>query len=97
MSMAIERAARTQFEIWWMDEGRDAEDVGNPAFPKGVVLDTARKGEPACIVIVPYPAVRCGAYFITCRRYGLTAIATTSGRADDPRAVRVPCHLSGAD
>jgi hypothetical protein len=54
------------FKIQWFDKGRKAEYPANPAFPTGVDVDTSNGAEPSCKVDLPYPAVRCGAYVVSC-------------------------------
>lgn len=85
------KAARgQQFDIKWIDVGREPQCAPNPAYPKGVRLDVTN-GAPGCWTGLPYPAKRCGYYAVKCRSCGMTALVTTAGRLDDPRSVKLPC------
>ena len=81
------------FSVEWFDRGREPQCKPNPNFPEGVDLDSSGGSEPTCTVDLPYPAVRCGYYFIECETCGLRAIATTAGRPDDPRSIKLACKL----
>lgn len=81
-----------QFEIEWTDYGREPQSKPNPAFPKGINLDTSMGAANTCLIDLPYPARRWGNYHITCKSCGLTAMVTTAGRYDDPRSLKVACN-----
>ena len=87
-----------QFDIKWIDHGREPRNPPNPAYPNGVDI---RAGghvlQARCKTPLPYPAKRCGAYSVTCRVCGLKVAITTAGRADDPRSVELHClpHQTG--
>lgn len=81
--------------VEWIDRHREPQCPPNPRFPKGIDVDISG-GEQSCVTDVPYPAKRCGAYHITCKRCGYSALVTTAGRIDDPRTVRVPCQTGQA-
>jgi hypothetical protein len=84
------------FKIDWIDRGREPQCPPNPAYPNGVDLDGALKlGVPTCKTDLPYPAKRCGLYYVECRLCGCNALITTAGRPDDPRSVVMPCKLQG--
>lgn len=80
------------FEIWWNDAGREA-----PAFEpvddlQGTIIDHVKyESTKSCTIGLPYPASRCGFYALRCKRCGRSAIATTTGRANDPVSVILPC------
>jgi hypothetical protein len=78
------------FDIEWIDGGREPRCAPDPTYPSGkdVVITTE---EPFCLVSLPYPAKRCGAYVVRCQKCGLSIAATTAGRADDPRSLTMPC------
>jgi hypothetical protein len=80
-----------QWQIVWKDSGREPQVAPNPAYPEGVDVDMSAGAVQRCKVALPYPARRCGAYVLTCRRCGLRGAVTTAGRPDDPRSVTVPC------
>jgi hypothetical protein len=82
-----------QFVIDWIDHGREPECDPNPKFPNGQDVD-AHPGVPAfakCIATLPYPAPRCGAYTVQCRRCGYKVACTTAGRPDDPLSITLLC------
>jgi hypothetical protein len=84
------------FKIEWIDRGREPKCVPNPAYPNGVDLDTAKMfGTPTCHTKLPYPAKRCGLYYVECNICGSNALITTAGRPDDPRSVDMLCKLEG--
>ena len=83
---------RKQFSVHWRDGNREPTCPPNPNFPKGLAVDmVVNEDRPACTVNVPYPAKRCGAYLIRCKRCGRHVAVTTAGRADDPISVRMNC------
>jgi hypothetical protein len=79
-------------KVRWIDRGREPQCPPDPAFPNGVDLDGAKAlGVPTCYTALPYPAKRCGLYYVECEACGCNAMITTAGRADDPRSVLMPC------
>jgi hypothetical protein len=82
-----------QFQIEWNDSGREPQCPPNPDYPNGIDLDASQGEETTCTVELPYPAQRCGFYLITCTLCGFTMIATTAGRIDDPKSVKLPCKM----
>ena len=84
---------KADFDIRWIDRGREPQCPPNPAYPKGVpiVSDAYRGVAGRCRTALPYPAPRCGYHFVTCNRCGLTALITAAGRPDDPRSLTVSC------
>ena len=83
----------TEVEIVFLDSGRSPKCPPNPKYPEGIVVDFSQGfGEvDRCIVDVPYPAPRCGAYHVHCKQCGLVVAMTVAGRVDDPRTVVLPC------
>ena len=79
-------------KVKWLDSGREPTCKPNPAYPNGIVVDASRGGK-SCKVDLPYPAKRCGAYQVMCKKCGATAMVTTAGRPDDPNAVIMACDL----
>ena len=79
-----------EFDIKWLDAGREPQCAPNPAYPDGIDVDLTN-GKPGCIIAVPYPARRCGGYVVECKKCGTKVGLTTAGRPDDPRTVRIPC------
>lgn len=82
-------------KVEWIDRNREPQCPPNPLYPKGVDVDMS-EGAESCVTDVPYPAKRCGAYLVECKRCGFSALVTTAGRIDDPRTVRVPCQKGRA-
>jgi hypothetical protein len=81
----------SSLEVVWIDGGREPVAKPNPAYPNGIDLGYAAPGQMSCRTDLPYPARRCGKYFIKCMICGMTLLATTAGRRDDPRSVTIPC------
>jgi hypothetical protein len=79
-----------QFEITWVDSGREPKCAPNPDYPAGIDLPNP-PGPAACRVELPYPAKRCGVYIVKCARCQVSIAVTTAGRADDPRSCGLPC------
>ena len=80
------------FDIKWKDFFREPQNDPDPNFPQGMKIDASRGRQPACTVNLPYPAKRCGAYELKCRKCKFTLRISTAGRADDPRQVTVACR-----
>jgi hypothetical protein len=84
------------FKVEWIDRGREPQCPPDPAYPHGVDLDGAKELRvPTCHTVLPYPAKRCGLYYVECKICGSNALITTAGRPDDPRSVLMPCKLKG--
>jgi hypothetical protein len=83
--------SEADFEIHWIDSGREPTHPSNPNYPDGVDLDMS-KGRPFCESALPYPTARCGAFMIKCNRCGTDALVTTAGRRDDPRSIKLACR-----
>lgn len=82
------------FLIRWHDSGREPTEKPNPNYPNGVDLDVTHGMKPSCLVKLPYPAKRCGLYYVKCVQCGVKAAITTAGRPDDPCSVRLPCKTN---
>jgi hypothetical protein len=78
--------------VRWLDSGREPRCPPNPAWPNGIDIPAVQAGL-FCKVALPYPARRCGTYFISCDKCGTTIGVTTAGRPDDPRSVEINCRL----
>ena len=83
-----------QFNIDWMDSGREPQCDPNPAYPKGKDIDGSAGAKQSCTVMLPYPAKRCGTYVIHCYRCGVRVGVTTAGRPDDPRSIKIGCLMT---
>ena len=83
------------FEIKWVDLGREPQCAPNPMFPDGVNIMIGDATQNLCVSELPYPAKRCGIYQVRCRICGNSAAITTAGRPDDPRSVSMPCAIEG--
>lgn len=79
------------FKVSWADSGREPRCAPNPDYPAGIDLDCSLGAARSCKADLPYPAKRCGLYVVTCEACGMTVAATTSGRADDPKSLRMAC------
>lgn len=77
--------------VEWIDHKREPQCQPNPAYPDGIDLDCSKGAAKTCTVGLPYPAKRCGVYVVKCKKCGLTVAATTAGRPDDPRSIKMPC------
>ena len=82
---------KDQWKIVWADSGREPTCLPDLRYPDGVDLDVTR-GKPGCTAKLPYPAKRCGGYFVECKKCGVNAYVTTAGRIDDPRSIKLPCE-----
>jgi hypothetical protein len=82
----------SHFDVEWFDRKREPQCPPDPNYPNGIDLDSTFGNEPSCKIQLEYPAPRCGYYLIHCELCGLRAIATTAGRADDPRSIKLRCH-----
>lgn len=81
------------FTIEWIDAEREPKVRPNPKYPEGKDLDLAQGATPACKVMLPYPAKRCGLYRIHCELCDISIACTTAGRVDDPRSVTLECRF----
>ena len=80
--------------VSWNDAGREPKCAPNPEYPNGIDLDASNGSSVTCTVKLPYPAKRCGQYFLECTLCKFTAIVITAGRPDDPKSIRLPCQES---
>ena len=83
-------SADEQFRIEWIDKGREPQCAPNPDFPDGIDADVTL-GSRGCGTKLPYPAPRCGWFYVECRKCKTNCLITTAGRPDDPRSVKLPC------
>ena len=83
------------FDVEWFDAGRGPKCTPDPRYPHGIDVDATQNDEPGCLVLLPYPAARCGFYMLRCHMCEQSTIVTTAGRPDDPRSVKLPCLLVG--
>lgn len=77
----------------WLDFEREPQCPPDPDYPNGKDVDAARGKTPCCRIEFACPAPRCGAWQVTCRLCGLTAMVTTAGRPDDPRSLTMACKI----
>lgn len=82
-----------QFTVTWEDHGREPTCKPDPRYPDGIDLSVCSPGEPSCTVPLPYPAKRCGVFFVRCTLCDFSVGLTTAGRPDDPRSIKIPCRL----
>jgi hypothetical protein len=83
----------SQLKVTWVDSGFWPNNEPDPSYPKGIDLDISRGNIKTCSTPLPYPAKRCGHFVIECASCGLRVAATTAGRVDDPRSIKVACRL----
>lgn len=82
-----------RFRIDWVDRGRKPRVMPNPDYPDGKDVDGSFGAEQTCTVNLPYPAPRCGEYWVTCQLCGQRRGCTTAGRPDDPRSFKIACKI----
>jgi hypothetical protein len=87
---------QANFEIFWIDAGREPKVKPDPAYPNGIDLDMSRGRLEYCETVLPYPAPRCGHFVVTCKTCGTDALITTAGRPDDPRSLKLACNKTAA-
>lgn len=80
-------------KVEWIDGRRWPRVAPNPAFPNGIDIPAKEPRKMSCKVELPYPAMRCGQYFIECQTCRMRVIVTTAGRSDDPRSVGLNCKI----
>ena len=80
-----------KFKVAWVDFKREPQLPPDPAYPDGRDLDITAPGLPSCKAALPYPAKRCGLFFVDCAVCGARVAITTAGRPDDPRSVKIRC------
>jgi hypothetical protein len=84
--------SQDNFEIFWIDRGREPQCKPDPQYPHGKDIPCGDpKAKKICMVTLPYPARRCGLWLVKCSICGYSALVTTAGRPDDPRSVKLPC------
>jgi hypothetical protein len=81
-----------RFKVDWRDAGREPRCAPNPEYPNGIDRDCSGGASQTCSATLPYPARRCGSYFVECEICGIRVAVTTAGRPDDPRSVRIACR-----
>jgi len=79
--------------VEWIDGGREPREKPDPAYPQGIDLDMAKGRKPSCTISLPYPAKRCGFWYVECGTCGENILITTAGRPDDPRSITLPCKM----
>jgi len=58
------------FKIDWFDRWREPQNPPDPRFPHGMDMDCLKGAEKFCKADLPYPAKRCGYYFVECLTCG---------------------------
>lgn len=77
--------------VKWIDRGVWPTQKPDRKYPNGIDVDMSHGQNISCVVMLPYPAPRCGYYRVTCETCNLSVVLTVAGRRDDPRSVRLPC------
>jgi hypothetical protein len=83
----------SDFVVIWDDFEREPQCPPDPNYPNGVDVKFPAPFTLTCTVVLPYPAKRCGAYRIECKRCGCRVAITTAGRRDDPKSAQIPCQI----
>lgn len=78
-------------KVEWIDRGTEPQNPPDPNYPMGIDIDASDGAAAACKVQLPYPAKRCGYWYVECPTCGTNALITTAGRPDDPRSVKLAC------
>ena len=78
--------------VKWIDYEREPQCQPDPKFPTGVDIDASNGSAKTCTARLPYPAKRCGIYVVECVKCGKRVGATTAGRPDDPRSIKIACQ-----
>jgi hypothetical protein len=81
--------------VTWLEEERRPRHPANPAYPKGIDLDCSGGAKVTCTETLPYPAKGCGQHLVACEICGRKVVITATGRADDPRSVKIACKTPG--
>ena len=84
------------WQIEWMDFGREPKCPPNPNYPNGIDVDMSDGATVTCTAKLAHPTKRCGAYRVMCRICGATGACTTAGRPDDPRSLKMACKIAQA-
>lgn len=79
------------WQIDWIDGGRDPKSPPNPRYPDGIDIDCSDGATVTCASALKHPTPRCGVYRVHCRTCGQRAVVTTAGRPDDPRSLKMAC------
>jgi len=85
-------ASPKQFIVTWHDKHREPQVKPNPDYPDGKDVDGSFGASRTCTATLPYPARRCGDYWVVCRLCGVRTGCTTAGRPDDPRSLKLACR-----
>jgi len=94
MKAFLDNMTAPDWQIEWMDHGRDPQCPPNPRYPDGVDIDASNGAAATCASPLVHPTPRCGAYIVRCRICGVSAAVTTAGRPDDPRSLKMACKLA---
>ena len=84
------------FKVQWFDGKREPQCAPNPAYPNGIDLDGSHGAAQGCTAKLPYPAKRIGTYVVECTICGIRVAATTAGRPDDPKSIKIACRKMAA-
>lgn len=84
----------SQFEIVFLDSGREPQCLPNPKYPTGMTVELSQGAGFKCTTKIPYPSPRCGAVTIKCTKCGIKGAVTVAGRIDDPHTVILPCKTA---
>jgi hypothetical protein len=93
--MTVGARRNPAMRVTWLDDGRRPQYLANPLYPNGVDVDCSGGAKITCTQALPYPANGCGQYFLVCDTCRRTILISATGRADDPRSVKVACKVEG--
>ena len=82
------------FKVEWFDLGREALFPPDPLIPDGLDLDLTF-GRKGCVAALPYPARGSGIHYAECTVCGANILIAATGRADDPKTIKMPCRRGG--
>jgi hypothetical protein len=81
-------------KVTWRNGGSHPRHPPDPTYPNGSDLDLSLGAAEACMTALPYPAPGVGVHVVDCAVCGLRVSCGASGRADDPRMVKLACRRS---
>ena len=90
----MEQEVTPDWQIEWLDHGRDPQCPPNPRYPDGIDVDVSHGATVTCTSPLAHPTPRCGLYMVKCRVCGASSAVTTAGRPDDPRSLKMACKLA---
>ena len=81
-----------RLKITWHPTSAMPAGPPDPLFPRGRNWEWSDGAAESCWTPLPYPAAGAGVHLVECPRCGVRAACAATGRADDPRTVRIACE-----